>query len=200
MAKAKKTAAKPAADFGIIGMAVMGQNLALNVASKGFTCAVYNRTAARTREFVAASCEGKNIVPSTSLKAFIASLKKPRKVMLLVKAGQPVDDFIKKVMPLLDKGDILIDGGNSFFGDTIRRCQTVESKGLLYIGTGVSGGEEGALKGPSIMPGGSPKAWKAVKPILTKIAAQVDGDACCTYIGNDGAGHYVKMVHNGIEY
>ncbi len=200
MAKSKKKTGRPTADYGIIGMAVMGQNLALNVASKGFTCAVFNRTAARTREFVAAECAGKNIVASYSLKAFVASLKRPRKVMLMVKAGEAVDAFIKKVLPLLDKGDILIDGGNSFFGDTIRRCQMVEARGLLYIGTGVSGGEEGALLGPSIMPGGSRKAWTAVKPILTRIAAQVDGAPCCTYIGPGGAGHYVKMVHNGIEY
>ncbi len=199
MAKRKKKV-EPTADFGIIGMAVMGQNLALNVESKGFTCAVYNRTGAKTKDFVAAKCEGKNIVPSYTLKDFIASLKRPRKVMLMVKSGDPVDAFIKKLLPRLDKGDIIIDGGNSFFGDTIRRCKEVEKKGLLYIGTGVSGGEEGALHGPSIMPGGSKKAWTAVKPILTKIAAQVDGDPCCTYIGSDGAGHYVKMVHNGIEY
>jgi len=200
MAKASRKPVAATADYGIIGMAVMGQNLALNVASKGFTCAVYNRTAERTREFVAAEAAGKAIVPSYSLKSFVASLKRPRKVMLMVKAGAPVDEFIQKVAPLLEKGDILIDGGNSFFKDTIRRCRAVEAKGLLYIGTGVSGGEEGALKGPSIMPGGSPAAWNAVKPILTRIAAQVDGDPCCTYIGSDGAGHYVKMVHNGIEY
>ena len=197
---AKKTATKPQADYGIIGMAVMGQNLALNVESKGYTCAVYNRTASRTRDFVAAKCQGKRIVASYSLKRFVASLKRPRKVMLMVKAGQPVDDFIKKIAPLLDPGDLIIDGGNSFFKDTIRRNKMLEAKGILYIGTGVSGGEEGALKGPAIMPGGQKKAWTLVKGILQKIAAQVEGAPCCTYIGPDGAGHYVKMVHNGIEY
>ena len=200
---AKKTTGKikAAADYGIIGMAVMGQNLALNVASKGFTCAVFNRTTQKTKDFVAASAaDNKRIVPSYTLKGFVASLKRPRKVMLMVKAGQPVDDFIKKVAPLLDKGDLVIDGGNSFFKDTIRRTAELEKKGLLYIGTGVSGGEEGALKGPAIMPGGQKKAWTMVKRILQKVAAQVDGDPCCTYIGPDGAGHYVKMVHNGIEY
>jgi len=191
---------EPTADFGIIGMAVMGQNLALNVESKGFTCAVYNRTNARTREFVAAKCAGKNIVPSYSLRRFIGSIKRPRKVMLMVKAGAAVDAFIDKLVPLLDKGDLIIDGGNSYFKDTIRRNAALERKGILYIGTGVSGGEEGALKGPAIMPGGQKKAWTLVKPILTKVAAQVDGAPCCTYIGPDGAGHYVKMVHNGIEY
>ncbi|HUT37336.1 MAG TPA: NADP-dependent phosphogluconate dehydrogenase [Planctomycetota bacterium] len=201
MAKAKKAPAQPPAKFGIIGMAVMGQNLALNVASKGFPCAVYNRTAARTQEFVAGAAQGnKRILPSYSLKAFVASIKRPRKVMLMVKAGQPVDDFIKKLVPLLDKGDLVIDGGNSLFKDTIRRNKALEAKGLLYIGTGVSGGEEGALHGPAIMPGGQKKAWKLVKPIFTRIAAHVGPDPCCTYIGPDGAGHYVKMVHNGIEY
>ncbi len=201
MAKAAKEARKPQAAFGIIGMAVMGQNLALNVASKGFPCAVYNRTAERTREFVAGAAAGnRRIVPSYGLKDFVASLKRPRKVMLMVKAGEPVDDFIKKLVPLLDKGDLIIDGGNSLFKDTIRRNKALETKGLLYIGTGVSGGEEGALHGPAIMPGGQKKAYALVKPVFTKIAAHVNGDPCCTYIGPDGAGHYVKMVHNGIEY
>jgi len=201
MAKAKSGAPKPKAKFGIVGMAVMGQNLALNVASKGFTCAVFNRTAARTREFAQGPARGnRRILPAYSLKAFVASIRRPRKVMLMVKAGQPVDDFIRKLVPLLDKGDLIIDGGNSFFKDTIRRNKALEAKGLLYIGTGVSGGEEGALHGPAIMPGGQRKAWNLVKPIFTKIAAHVGDDPCCTYIGPDGAGHYVKMVHNGIEY
>jgi len=200
MARTFQADAKPSAKFGIIGMAVMGQNLALNVESKGFPCAVYNRTAERTREFIATAGQGKKLIPSYSLKDFVGSLIRPRKVMLMVKAGEPVDEFIKKLIPLLDPGDLIMDGGNSFFQDTIRRNKALDAKGLLFIGTGVSGGEEGALHGPSIMPGGQKKAYALVKPILTKIAAQVDGDPCCTYIGPDGAGHYVKMVHNGIEY
>jgi len=190
----------PLADFGIIGMAVMGQNLALNVESKGYRVAVFNRTAARTREFYQARCQDKNVTPTYSLRKFVAALRRPRRVMLMVKAGEAVDAFIKKLLRLLEPGDIIIDGGNSLFKDTIRRCAQVEAKGLLYIGTGVSGGEEGALHGPSLMPGGSKKAWQAIKPIFTKIAAHVNGAPCCTYIGPNGAGHYVKMVHNGIEY
>ena len=201
MAKAAKRVVEPQAKFGIIGLAVMGQNLALNVASRGFPCAVYNRTAERTKEFVEGPAKGnRRILPSYSLKDFVASLKRPRKVMLMVKAGQPVDDFIKKVVPLLEEGDLVIDGGNSYFKDTIRRNKALEAKGILYIGTGVSGGEEGALRGPAIMPGGQKKAYALVKPVFTKIAAHVNGEPCCTYIGPDGAGHYVKMVHNGIEY
>jgi len=200
MAKTAKTPAKPQAKFGIIGMAVMGQNLALNVESKGFPCAVYNRTAERTKEFIATTGQGKKLIPAYSLEEFVGSLTRPRKVMLMVKAGEAVDDFIKKLLPLLDPGDLLLDGGNSFFQDTIRRNRALDAKGYLFIGTGVSGGEEGALHGPSIMPGGQKKAYALAKPILTKIAAQVDGEPCCTYIGPDGAGHYVKMVHNGIEY
>jgi len=200
MAKTTKTPAKPQAKFGIIGMAVMGQNLALNVESKGFPCAVYNRTAERTKEFIATTGQGKKLIPAYRLEEFVGSLTRPRKVMLMVKAGEAVDDFIKKLLPLLDPGDLLLDGGNSFFQDTIRRNRALDAKGYLFIGTGVSGGEEGALHGPSIMPGGQKKAYALAKPILTKIAAQVDGDPCCTYIGPDGAGHYVKMVHNGIEY
>ena len=187
-------------DFGLIGLAVMGQNLALNVESKGFSVAVYNRTTARTQEFMAGPAKGKNIIGVESLEDFIAALSRPRKIMLMVKAGQPVDDFIDRLLPHLDKGDLIIDGGNSHFPDTIRRSKALAEKGFLYIGTGVSGGEEGALLGPSIMPGGQPEAYELVAPILTKIAAQVDGGPCCTYIGPDGAGHYVKMVHNGIEY
>jgi 6-phosphogluconate dehydrogenase len=187
-------------DFGLIGLAVMGQNLALNVESKGFSVAVFNRTTARTEEFMAGPAKGKKIVGAETLEEFLGALKRPRKIMLMVKAGQPVDDFISLLLPHLDKGDLIVDGGNSFFQDTIRRNKMLTEKGILYIGTGVSGGEEGALHGPSIMPGGQPEAYDLVAPILTKIAAQVNGEPCCTYIGPDGAGHYVKMVHNGIEY
>jgi len=187
-------------DFGLIGLAVMGQNLALNIESKGFSVAVYNRTAARTEEFMDRSAQGKNIVDTYSVPDFIAALSRPRKIMLMVKAGQPVDDFIELLVPHLEKGDLIIDGGNSHFPDTIRRNKALAENGILYIGTGVSGGEEGALHGPSIMPGGQREAYDLVAPILTKIAAQVDGESCCAYIGPDGAGHYVKMVHNGIEY
>ncbi len=191
---------KASQDFGLIGLAVMGQNLALNIESKGFSVAVYNRTTERTREFIAGPAKGKQFIGAETLDEFVAALKRPRKIMLMVKAGQPVDDFIELLLPHLEKGDLIIDGGNSYFKDTIRRNKSLNEKGFLYIGTGVSGGEEGALKGPSIMPGGQPEAYKLVEPILTKIAAQVGGEPCCTYIGPDGAGHYVKMVHNGIEY
>lgn len=187
-------------DFGLIGLAVMGQNLALNVESKGFSVAVYNRTTERTREFMAGPAKGRRMLGAETLENFVAALKRPRKIMLMVKAGKPVDDFIALLVPHLDKGDLMIDGGNSYFEDTIRRNKMLTEKGILYIGTGVSGGEEGALHGPSIMPGGQPEAYKLVEPVFTKIAAQVGGEACCTHIGPDGAGHYVKMVHNGIEY
>ena len=187
-------------DFGVVGMAVMGQNLALNVESRGFSVAVFNRTTSKMEDFVRDRCQGKSLVGAKTMKEFVAALKRPRRIMLMVKAGEAVDEMIGSVLPLMDKGDVLIDGGNSFFQDTIRRCREVESKGLLYIGTGVSGGEEGALKGPSIMPGGSRRAYTIAGPVLTKIAAKVDGKPCCTYIGDNGAGHYVKMVHNGIEY
>ncbi len=187
-------------DFGLIGLAVMGQNLVLNIESKGFSVAAYNRTAARTEEFAAGEAKGKRILATYSLPDFVSALRRPRKIMLMVKAGQAVDDFIEHLLPHLEKGDLLIDGGNSNFHDTIRRNKSLSEKGILYIGTGVSGGEEGALKGPSIMPGGQPEAYELVAPILRKIAAQVDGEPCCAYIGPDGAGHYVKMVHNGIEY
>lgn len=187
-------------DIGLIGLAVMGENLVLNMESKGFSVAVYNRTTAVTEKFAEGRAKGKNIVPSKSIEQFIASLKRPRKMMIMVKAGAPVDAVIDQLAPLLEKGDLIIDGGNSLYTDTQRRTKALEEKGLLFLGTGVSGGEEGALKGPSIMPGGSRAAWEIIAPIFTKIAAQVDGEPCCRYMGPDGAGHYVKMVHNGIEY
>ncbi|MFA7372498.1 MAG: decarboxylating NADP(+)-dependent phosphogluconate dehydrogenase [bacterium] len=189
------------ADIGLIGLAVMGENLVLNMESKGYTVAVYNRTLQKVDAFLAGNAKGKKIIGTHSVQELVASLKKPRKVMLMVKAGAPVDDFINMIIPYLDKGDIIIDGGNSFFKDTIRRTKELDEKGFLFIGTGVSGGEEGALKGPSIMPGGSPAAWPHVKDIFQKISAKVsDGSPCCQWVGNDGAGHFVKMVHNGIEY
>jgi 6-phosphogluconate dehydrogenase len=192
---------KKLADIGLIGLAVMGENLVLNMESKGFTVAVFNRTVSKVDEFINGRAKGKNIIGTHSLEELVASLSRPRKVMLMVKAGQPVDDFIEKLIPLLEPGDIIIDGGNSHFMDTRRRTKYIESKGLLYIGTGVSGGEEGALRGPSMMPGGSPAAWPHVKDIFQAIAAKVDeGTPCCDWVGEDGAGHFVKMVHNGIEY
>ncbi len=192
---------KKLADIGLIGLAVMGENLVLNMESKGYTVAVFNRTVDKVDKFVNGRGAGKNFIGAHSIEELCASLEKPRKVMMLVKAGKPVDDFIELVIPHLEKGDIIIDGGNSHFPDTIRRAKYVESKGLLYIGTGVSGGEEGALKGPSMMPGGSPDAWPAVKEIFQSVAAKVeDGEPCCDWVGEDGAGHFVKMVHNGIEY
>lgn len=189
------------ADIGLIGLAVMGENLVLNMESKGFTVAVFNRTVEKVDKFIQGRAKGKKIIGTHSLQELIDSLERPRKVMILVKAGVPVDAFIDQLILLMEKGDIIIDGGNSHFPDTIRRTKTCEAKGLLYIGTGVSGGEEGALKGPSIMPGGSPDAWQHVKPIFQKISAQTsDGDPCCEWVGENGAGHFVKMVHNGIEY
>jgi 6-phosphogluconate dehydrogenase len=189
------------ADIGLIGLAVMGENLILNMESRGYTVAVFNRTVDKVEKFLAGRAKGKKIIGTHNLRELVQSLKAPRKVMMMVKAGQPVDDLIAELTPLLEKGDILIDGGNSHFPDTIRRTKAVEDKGLLYIGTGVSGGEEGALKGPSIMPGGSKAAWPHVKPIFQAIAAKVeDGTPCCDWVGDDGAGHFVKMVHNGIEY
>jgi len=186
--------------IGLIGLAVMGENLVLNMESKGFPVAVYNRTPEKTKQFAETKAKDKNILPTYSIEEFIHSLERPRKIMLMVKAGKPVDQFIEMLLPYLDKGDLIIDGGNSDYRDSERRAQYLEEKGYLFIGTGVSGGEEGALKGPSIMPGGKPEAYKLVEPIFTKIAAQVDGEPCCTHIGPGGAGHYVKMVHNGIEY
>jgi 6-phosphogluconate dehydrogenase len=189
------------ADIGLIGLAVMGENLVMNMESKGFTVAVFNRSTEKVTRFVEGRAKGKNIIGTYSIQELVDSLKTPRKIMIMVKAGKPVDDFIDMLIPYLDRGDIIIDGGNSHFPDTIRRTQYVESKGLLYIGTGVSGGEEGALKGPSIMPGGSYAAWEHVKPIFQAIAAKVeDGSPCCDWVGDNGAGHFVKMVHNGIEY
>ena len=189
------------ADIGLIGLAVMGENFILNMESKGFTVSCYNRTVEKVDNFINGRAKGKNIIGCHTIEELVASLKRPRKVMILVKAGKPVDAFIEKVITHLEDGDIIIDGGNSHFPDTIRRCEYVESKGKLYIGTGVSGGEEGALLGPSIMPGGSNAAWEHVKPIFQKCCAQTDdGQPCCDWVGENGAGHFVKMVHNGIEY
>ena len=188
-------------DIGLIGLAVMGENLVINMESKGFTVSVFNRTTSKVDDFIAGRAKGKNIVGTHSLEELVASLAKPRKIMMMIKAGSAVDAMIDQLLPLLDDGDIIIDGGNSHFPDTARRTEYVESKGKLYIGTGVSGGEEGALKGPSLMPGGSPAAWPHVKPILQAICAKVeDGSPCCDWVGENGAGHFVKMVHNGIEY
>ena len=188
-------------DIGLIGLAVMGENLVMNMEDKGFTVSVFNRTTEKVDNFVNGRAKGKNIKGAYSLEELVAQLKTPRKVMLMVKAGKPVDDLIEQLIPLLDKGDVIIDGGNSHFPDTERRTKYVESKGLLYIGSGVSGGEEGALKGPSLMPGGSSEAWPLIKPIFQSISAKVDdGVACCEWVGSNGAGHFVKMVHNGIEY
>ena len=188
-------------DIGLIGLAVMGENLVLNMESHGFQVAVFNRTTSRVDAFLEGRAKGKNIVGCHSIEELVANLARPRKVFLLVKAGAAVDAFIDSIIPQLEPGDIIIDGGNSHFPDTIRRTAYVESKGLLYIGTGVSGGEEGALKGPSIMPGGSAAAWPHVKEIFQSVAAKVDdGSPCCEWLGSDGAGHFVKMVHNGIEY
>lgn len=189
------------ADIGLIGLAVMGENLVLNMESKGYTVAVFNRTVQKVDAFVNGRGKGKKFIGAHSLAELVSVLKRPRKVMMLVKAGKPVDDFIEQLIPLLEPGDIIIDGGNSHYPDTIRRTKYVESKGLLYIGTGVSGGEEGALKGPSMMPGGSPEAWPYVREIFQAVAAKVDdGVPCCDWVGENGAGHFVKMVHNGIEY
>ncbi|MEA3407282.1 MAG: NADP-dependent phosphogluconate dehydrogenase [Chloroflexota bacterium] len=189
-----------ASDLGLIGLAVMGQNLVLNMERNGFSVAVYNRTRARTEEFVAGPAEGKNITPCYSLEELVDALAAPRKVMLMVKAGSPVDQVIAQVKPLLSSGDLIIDGGNSFYKDTERRAAELAEDDIKYIGTGVSGGEYGALWGPAIMPGGQPEAYAMVKPIFEAIAAKVDGEPCVAYIGPRGAGHYVKMVHNGIEY
>jgi 6-phosphogluconate dehydrogenase len=189
------------ADIGLIGLAVMGENLVLNLESKGFKVAVFNRTTSKVDDFVNGRGAGKKITGCHSMADLADALAKPRKTMIMVKAGQAVDETIEHLLEVFEKGDIIIDGGNSNYQDTMRRTKYVESKGLLYIGTGVSGGEEGALTGPSIMPGGSPSAWPAVKPILQAISAKVDGNTpCCDWVGENGAGHFVKMVHNGIEY
>ena len=194
------------ADIGMIGLAVMGENLALNMESKGFHVAVYNRTVKGIEEgvverFIDGRGKGKNIIGSSDLKTFVNKLKSPRKIMMMVKAGKPVDELIELLIPMLDKGDILIDGGNSHFPDTNRRTKYLEEKGFYYIGSGVSGGEEGALTGPSLMPGGSKAAWIHVRPVFQSIAAKTSsGIACCDWVGENGAGHFVKMVHNGIEY
>jgi len=187
-------------DIGLIGLAVMGENLVMNMESKGFTVSVYNRTAERVTKFVEGRAKGRNVCGAYSLEELVSQLERPRKIMMMVKAGKAVDEMIELLIPLLEKGDIIIDGGNSHFPDTISRTAYVESRGLLYIGTGVSGGEEGALKGPSIMPGGSIEAWNHLKPIFQAICAKVDGAPCCEWVGENGAGHFVKMVHNGIEY
>src|SRR3990172_70844 len=193
----------PQHDLGLVGLAVMGQNLVLNMANNGFSVGVFNRTTSKTDEFVAGPAQGKSIAGYHALADLVKNLKPPRKVMMMVKAGPAVDELIAELRPLLSRGDILIDGGNTLFGDTNRRTQEAEAAGLLYVGTGVSGGEEGALKGPSIMPGGAVAAWPHVKPILQKISAKVGPKhdiPCCEWVGEAGSGHYVKMVHNGIEY
>ncbi len=192
---------EPKADIAVIGLAVMGQNLILNMNDHGFTVVAFNRTVAKVDEFLAKEAKDTQVIGAHSLEEMAGLLKRPRRVMLMVKAGAPVDEFIEHLLPVLESGDIIIDGGNSLFEDTIRRTKYVESKGLLYVGTGVSGGEEGARRGPSIMPGGSPAAWPHVKDIFQSIAAKVeDGSPCCDWVGENGAGHFVKMVHNGIEY
>lgn len=187
-------------DIGLIGLAVMGKNLVLNMERNGYWVAVFNRTVEKVDSFLKEEARGKNIVGTHTIRELIEAIEIPRKIILMVKAGEPVGDFINKILPYLKSGDLIIDAGNSFFKDTIRRSDYLAEKSILYIGTGVSGGEEGALKGPAIMPGGQPEAYKLVEPVFTDIAAQVDGVPCCTYIGSDGAGHYVKMTHNGIEY
>lgn len=188
------------ADIGLIGLAVMGQNLVLNMNDHGYTVAVFNRSTDKVDEFLSGPANGTKIIGTHSLKELFETLKRPRKVMLMVKAGKPVDDLIEQALPFLEKGDLIIDGGNSLFTDSNRRTQSLKEKGILFIGTGISGGEEGARHGPSIMPGGNPDAWPLVKNIFQDISAKVDGSPCCEWVGDNGAGHYVKMIHNGIEY
>lgn len=188
------------ADIGLIGLAVMGQNLVLNMNDHGYTVAVYNRTVSKVDDFLAGSAYGTKVIGAHTLEEFVQKLKRPRRIMLMVKAGDPVDEFIDLCVPLLEPGDIIIDGGNSLFTDSIRRCKALKEKGLLFIGAGISGGEEGARHGPSIMPGGNIDAWPHIKEIFQGISAKVDGEPCCDWVGPEGAGHYVKMVHNGIEY
>ena len=189
------------AEIGLIGLAVMGENLVMNMESKGFTIAVYNRSTEKVDNFIIGRAKGKKIIGCRSVEELVQALEKPRKVMMMIRAGQAVDDMISQLLPLLQPGAVIIDGGNSYFKDTIRRTAEVTEKGLLYVGTGVSGGEEGALNGPCLMPGGNKEAWKLLQPIFTAISAKVEGDIpCCEWIGENGAGHFVKMVHNGIEY
>ncbi|PZC71464.1 hypothetical protein B5X24_HaOG213360 [Helicoverpa armigera] len=195
-----KVTNRPKADIALIGLAVMGQNLILNMDSKGFVVCAFNRTVAKVDEFLKNEAKGTKIIGATSLEDMVAKLKKPRKVMLLVKAGSAVDEFVRKLVPLLEKGDIIIDGGNSQYIDTQRWCKELASTGILFIGMGVSGGEDGARYGPSLMPGGHPAAWPHVKPIFQAICAKANNEPCCDWVGEDGAGHFVKMVHNGIEY
>ncbi len=191
---------KKEADFGLIGLAVMGQNLVLNIEEHGYKVAVFNRTFAKTQAFLEGPAKGKNIMGAQDIKEFTSLLKRPRKIMLMVKAGDPVDEFIEHILPFLEEGDIIIDGGNSHFPDSQRRYEALQKKQILFVGAGVSGGEEGARHGPSIMPGGNKKAWEEIKPIFQAIAAKSDGEPCCDWVGEGGAGHFVKMVHNGIEY
>jgi 6-phosphogluconate dehydrogenase len=188
------------ADIGLIGLAVMGQNLVLNMNEQGYTVAVYNRTTSKVDDFLASEAKDTQVIGTHSIEEFCNRLKSPRKIMLMVKAGQPVDDFIELLVPHLEAGDIIIDGGNSLYTDTERRSKSLSEGGILYIGMGVSGGEEGARHGPSLMPGGNPKAWPVIKEIFQAIAAKVDNEPCCDWIGDGGAGHFIKMVHNGIEY
>jgi 6-phosphogluconate dehydrogenase len=197
----KKGECMSEADIGLIGLAVMGQNLVLNMNDHGYKVAVFNRTVEKVDEFLSGPAKGTEVVGTHSLEEFVSALKSPRRVMLMIKAGKPVDDTIESLLPHLEKGDIIIDGGNSHFDDTTRRTRELKEKGILYVGTGVSGGEEGARHGPSIMPGGNPDAWPHIKEIFQSIAAKVEtGEPCCDWVGEEGAGHYVKMVHNGIEY
>lgn len=188
------------ADIGLIGLAVMGQNLALNMNDHGFTVAVFNRTTSKVDEFLAGPAKGSKIIGTHSIQELMGALRRPRRVMLMVKAGDPVDEFIEHLLPFMESGDIIIDGGNSLFHDTNRRCRTLAQKGIIFIGAGISGGEEGARHGPSIMPGGNPAGWPHVKEIFQSISAKADGEPCCDWVGDEGAGHFVKMVHNGIEY
>nr|XP_022343934.1 6-phosphogluconate dehydrogenase, decarboxylating-like [Crassostrea virginica] len=192
--------AQPTGDIALIGLAVMGQNLILNMNDHGFTVVAFNRTVEKVEQFLQNEAKGTKVIGAKSLEDMVSKLKKPRRVMLLVKAGQAVDDFILKLVPLLEKGDIIIDGGNSEYKDSNRRCAALAGQGFLFVGSGVSGGEDGARYGPSLMPGGSEKAWPAIKDIFQSISAKSDGEPCCDWVGPDGAGHFVKMVHNGIEY
>ena len=190
----------PQADIGLIGLAVMGQNLVLNMNDHGFTVAVFNRTTSKVDDFLEGPAHGTKVIGTHSIKELIESLKRPRRIMLMVKAGEAVDSFIDQCLPFLESGDIIIDGGNSLFTDSNRRCNALAEKGIIFIGAGISGGEEGARFGPSIMPGGNSAGWSHVKDIFQSISAKVDGEPCCEWVGDEGAGHYVKMVHNGIEY